>query len=228
MYYSLKNSIDRKVVGTIPQSNKVTEKITGGLSIKIREELSQLLERDDFPEHIPILNEVLLDSAAKVTDMIDTTYLSYDSGIIASVRMRMALSEMKFDNYKCFDALVTHNKREYPYSFFLLKDNRNSIDFTRSEFVVKDSLGGETIESKQFDSYSDYDQYRLKAAMKLHVVYPLKIVMLQELDIIRIPGEPLIFVSEKFKQIIDENKFTGMNIQHSGVEFVFDLSQRTI
>lgn len=222
MYFTLTYSIDRKKVGTIPQSNRITGKLTGGLSVALKEDLSKIINSPNFPENIKILQEILLDEEAKVTDWIRTTYLSEMIGIIISDRFHQKIKDIKIFNCKIYNSIITHKKREYPYWFYFQKDLRDYIVYPKSEFMVKKIFESEILEIKKLGSFEEHNTLGINESMKLNEIVPKTIYLNKNHDLIKLPHDPMLYISDKVKNIIEENKFSGMDIRPSNVDFIFE------
>ncbi len=212
MYYKLDYSINLQEVGHISQSSRLTGVASGGLSAEVHSYLKELQEKEDFPEEIPILKEILLEEDAKLTDYIHTTYLPYVLGILISERFKIELQQLNLTNYKFYEAKVTHKKKEYKYYFLLLKDCKSSIDYPESLFHIEKVVDSEVLYTKVFQNAEEQVQYAQKIIMELKLVTPGEIKLKEVLDIIRIPYTAQIYISEKVKKIIDTHKFSGMEI----------------
>ncbi len=222
MYFKLTNSIDTRKVGIIDQSSRLTGKVSGGLSMAIHSYLNELKDEKYFPEELPLVKEILLDEAAKVTDYIHTTYLPPSLGIIISERLKQEIEKFKITNYKFYEAVVTHKRREYPYYFLLLKDSEALIDYPQSMFNVTDVFEEENLDTKVFQSKEEQALYAQKSVMQgLQLVVPAEIKLTEELDMIRVPHTGRIHVSEKLKKNIDINKFSGMELKPVKTKYRF-------
>jgi hypothetical protein len=214
MFFKLSNSIDTKKVGVINQSSRLTGKVSGGLSVAIHSYINELKGNENFPEDIPILEEILLEEEAKVTDYIQVTYLPPTMGIVISERLKKEVEQLAITNYKFYEAVVTHKKREYPYYFLFLKDSGAVIDYPQSLFNVMDVFEEKILETKVFRNKEEQALYAQKIVMEgLQLIVPAEIKLTKYLDIVRVPYTGRIHISENLKNIIEKNKFSGMEVK---------------
>lgn len=135
------------------------------------------------------------------------------------------LKEYNISEFQCWNIDITHNKeiiRDYSL-FYLIKGIQDTIvDYKNSEFFIgnfnksKDNTSGKNVginnyyEYLKIKSFTDNDDNLFLYCNK--VVINLKNI---EFDLFRLINIPFggYFVSERLKNAIEQNRFTGMRFQ---------------
>lgn len=98
--------------------------------------------------------------------------------------------------------------------------SKNTTSMVRL-YTIQGWTGNEIFETRQFLTYEEHEACLTEETMNLRWVAPKKIFLSKELDIIRLPEDITIYISENVKEMIEKNKFTGVDIQPADVEFIF-------
>lgn len=212
-YYKLIESINTKEIGVYPQVIKT----------------NQALEIQEFGlgfnEHIQkqfILPEPILQNKARETTMISVTAINNNVFLVLKNYFIDFLKDFKIADFQSWKIYAYHKKQLVAYySLFHLSypSQKELIDFEKSRFKVKDSLNNISLE-KKFRNFHDYqtDWERLiwKGSVITFDILYLDFSMLN-LDLIRIINIDSIgigyYVSERLKNAIEEQKFTGFAFQ---------------
>ncbi|WGH75604.1 hypothetical protein P8625_00130 [Tenacibaculum tangerinum] len=209
-YFELKNSRDRKNVGVKPQSEE-------GVFGDIQQDFIPWEGRIDFDFMLP---EPYLEKKAKQVSLLDvafirTTFLVIDDDFLAF------LKEFEIGNHQHWKIKTWQNKKLiHNYNLFLMNDTKQDvyIDFSNSEFYSKKLGDWDNSSIQQPVLVNDYDEYvsekerlRKDQLMLLEKNVYLDLSKATE-DMFRIVNAPPggYFVSEKLKNAIEENGFTGM------------------
>ncbi|MEO1255552.1 MAG: hypothetical protein AAFY41_11830 [Bacteroidota bacterium] len=210
-FYKLNLTADEKIIGQYPQT-KIIEQGDFGLEKNIR--------LGHFGPIGELLNKPKLrfEDNALVTDAVDNIYLSYSLFLIISSDLLDLFIEFTLKSFKTYDVFISHRSKVFDYKLFHVDypSNDEFINFERSEFYIgkrgvppSDLL----VEIHHFEEY-------LKRQKQAKADYPgsnllCKKLMLDlsqcELDLFRLTVGPALgyFVSEKLKNVIETEGFTG-------------------
>tara|TARA_R110001583_G_scaffold60219_10_gene179040 strand:- start:938 stop:1618 length:681 start_codon:yes stop_codon:yes gene_type:complete len=215
-YYKLTHSIDRKIIGVFPQSE---ECFVGDI------------QKDFIPWEGPIdfdfkLPEPILEKKSKQTSYVRVVAISVRFLVVDNEFLNF-LKNYNIGNYQKWKIKTWQNEELIKkYNLFILNDTKQSeyIDFEKSDFLIgklgdwKDRSTRRPISIKNYDEYI-YKKEKLgkESLMLLHdkVTLDLKGV---NVDMFRIVNAPLggYYVSERLKNAIEENGFTGMEFKEVG------------
>lgn len=216
-YFKLTFSSNIKEVGRIPQSE---ECIMGD----IQQDFIPWQGRIDFNFKLPEPN---LEKKSKQTSFIKvvaipTTFLVIDDSLLTF------LQNFNIGNYQNWKINTWYDKQQLlkKYNLFVINDTKQSeyIDYSKSNFFSK-KLGDWNNTSVQKPVFvRDYNEYvhekellRKDKLMLLHSKVTFDLSKANE-DIFRIVNAPHAgyFISEKLKNEIEENGFTGMDFKEVG------------
>ncbi len=210
-YYKLDFSSNVKEVGKIPQSE---ECITIG---DIQQDFIPWQGKINFEFNLP---KPILEKKSKQTSYINVIAIPSFFIVINDELLNLlkTFNIGKYQNWKI--KTWQNNQLIEKYNLFLLNDTKQAeyIDYKKSSFYSK-KLGDWDNSSIQKPVFvENYDEYvsekellRKDKLMLLHRKVTLNLSKATE-DMFRIVNAPLggYFVSEKLKNVIEENGFTGM------------------
>ncbi|WGH75602.1 hypothetical protein P8625_00120 [Tenacibaculum tangerinum] len=208
-YFKLTFSNTIKELGKFPQSE---ECILGD----IQQDFIPLEGRIDFDFTLP---EPILEKKAKKTSYVKVVAIS--DFLVIDDDFLAFLKSFNIGNYQDWKIKTWQNKQLITnYNLFLINDTKQGsyIDFSNSEFYSKKLGDWDNSSIQQPVLVNNYDEYVFKQKelrkdqlMLLHRKVTLNLSKATE-DMFRIvnasPGG--YFVSEKLKNAIEENGFTGM------------------
>lgn len=209
-YYKLTTSSNIKEVGKIPQSE------TGNHG-DIQQDFMPWEGVIDFDFKLP---EPVLEKKAKTVSFLDVAFIR-STFLVIDDNLSSLFKNFNLGNYQEWKINTWQNKQLInKYNLFLLNDTKQSeyINYSKSEFYSK-KLGDWNNSSIQKPVFvKNYDEYvfekeklRKDKLMLLHKNVTLDLSKTNE-DMFRIINAPPggYFVSEKLKNAIEENGFTGM------------------
>lgn len=215
-YYILDLETDRKKVGKFPQVDTVE-----GLN-KEKLDFFYSLNSKRFPVTMPALQWFSFEKATKATDVIGNGYIDLGVGIFINEKFKTVIAQYTTVNVRYYKAEIKKAGQILSYFLLYILDSTESIDFHRSTFGAGDVLGRPTgIEFMVADSRKLEEKVQeLIETNKL--VIPISICLNQKLDLVRIPYEPSIFISEELKARLAEEKLTGFKVEETAVKFFID------
>lgn len=212
-YYKLSFSSNVKEVGKIPQSEEC-------LAGDVQQDFIPSEGKIDFDFKLPEPN---LEKKSKQTSFINVVaipsrFLVIDDELLNFLRV------FDIGNYQSWKINTWLDKKEiiHKYNLFLINDTKQDkyIKFNQSEFLIG-KLGDwkdlSVREPVKVENYSDYNDLRInlrKSKDKKRLRFSKILIDLSSAteDMFRIANVPPggYFVSEKLKNAITENGFTGM------------------
>lgn len=210
-YYNLTSHRDREVVGKKPQSE------TGNIG-DIQQDFMPWEGEIDFDFQLP---EPYLEKKAKQVSFLDVAFIRPWFLVIDDELLNL-FRTFNIGNFQSWKINSWVNKKEITekYNLFLINDTKQSqyINYSKSDFYSK-KLGDWNNSSIQKPVVvKDYDEYvfekeklRKDKLMLLHKNVTLNLSKATE-DMFRIVNAPPggHFVSERLKDAIEKNGFTGM------------------
>lgn len=210
---------ERKEVGKYPQVETVANLTKGKLDSFYN------LPSEYFPEIMADLNSFSFEREAKATDLVSNAYIRLNIGVLINERLKSIIDQHAVANARYFQAAITKDKKIHPYFFLYILDCIESSDFPKSVFGVGDALR----RPRQGRAFSVANNDELKEKVRVFVatsdedcLIPLQIFLKQPLDIVRVPYETGIFISERLKMRLEEAKTTGVRLKETGVRFEID------
>lgn len=214
-YYWCKESINTSEIGIYPQA----------LSAKNILDFNEFRFGVDEPVQRQFtLPEPILQSRAKETTHISVVSIDYSVFLVLKNYFIEFLKDFKIADFQSWNIDVHHKKQIVKdYSLFHLSypSQKEIVDFEKSKFeinedwVMRNTIG----EVVKFYNYEDY-----LAQLKKHTTPPFLLAhelvldfSKQENDILRLANMPMTglgyYVSERLKNAIEEQKFTGFAFQ---------------
>lgn len=204
-YYPIRNSLETKVVGRkYPQL-----------------ECNNLVYAHAIPIHGSCKKQIKLSfnlaKGAKITDVLSTFAISA-CGFIVSERLKELLKDFNLERHEYIPTEIISGENKYKYFFlhFFGEDMIHCLDYQRSIFRVVE-WGFKDLGTKSFDSFDSLKEY-IKKDKDNFLMMPLEHVVLKEvfkeLDLFSIPQfANEMYVSEKLKAIIANEKITGFSFE---------------
>ncbi|MEE9379018.1 MAG: hypothetical protein V3V33_13380 [Candidatus Lokiarchaeia archaeon] len=213
-YYNLISSRNRKEVGKKPQSET-------GSQGDIQQDFMPWEGKIDFDFKLP---EPFLEKKAKQVSFLDVAFIHSYRFLVLDDSLLSLFKDFNIGNYQNWKINVWQNKLLIEkYNLFLINDTKQGeyIDFSKSEFYSKklgdwnNSSVQKPIFVKDYDEYvSEKEELRKDKLMLLHKKVTLNLSKTNE-DMFRIINAPPggYFVSEKLKNAIEENGYTGIEFK---------------
>ena len=167
------------------------------------------------------LHKFKMESTARITQFISSRYLRLN-GFFLNKICKNKLKKFSLD-HACFFSSTAFQGGDPIEMFFLNIPHTKLIDYSKSSFTLDEMIpafrtGGQPVNIK---SYTDHllkaDQQVKKDAMIS--ILPLKMFLIKETDIFRLPASNKIYVSDKIKAAFDES--SGAVFNQCKVDFKF-------
>lgn len=217
-YFKLTIETDRKKVGEYPQVD-----IVKNIPKDIYDDFSNL-SVEFFPDNPPDLNYFCFKREAKITDLISNGYIDLSTGLFINERLKSIVDQYKLFNVQYYEANIKKDQKIYLYFYLHILESNEYIDFPQSIFGVGDPLG-----RPQGPTFKVNDLFGLTEKMNGFVannnfdyVIPLSIFLKQKIDLVRVPFEPSLFISEELITRFIKDKITGFNVEETTVKFFID------
>lgn len=211
-YYNLKSSRNRKEVGIKPQSQ------TGNIG-DVQQDFMPWEGKIDFDFQLP---EPFLEKKAKNVSFLDVAFIHPYRFLVIDDEFLNFLKDFSIEEFQYWKINTWVNKKETidKYNLFLINDTKQEeyIDFSKSEFYSKKLGDWNNSSPLKLVFVKDYEEYvfekeklRKDKLRLLHKKVTLNLSNTTE-DMFRIINAPPrgYFVSEKLKNAIVENGFTGL------------------
>lgn len=204
MYYTLGASAEPKTNGCYPQivlADYSKEEFVYSLSL---DELWDEEIKFDFFK----FNDKFID-----TDFCTIGHFNATSGIVVSEKVKSMLEQVikdgyKFTTHRFFPFIIPNTAISKNYYFLQILDSKELIDYSNT--IFKNLLTEEQVTIK---SHSNHD-------VELD---PLKVQLRKNLDLFKHPYDIEIFISERLKDLIEQNKFTGYEDLRAFSSSVYEL-----
>lgn len=215
-YYNLTSSRNRKEIGKKPQSE------TGNQG-DIQQDFMPWEGKIDFDFKLP---EPYLEKRAKQVSFLDVAFIHPYQFLVLDDSLLSFLKKFNLGSYQDWKINTWQNKELIKkYNLFLLNDTKQDqyINFSESEFLIgklgdwRDRTIRKPVDIK---SYTDYvylknDLRKTKDKKRLRNNKVVLDLSNTTEDMFRLVNAPLggYFVSEKLKNAIEKNGFTGMDFK---------------
>lgn len=160
-------------------------------------------------------------ASAKLTDILSATMLG-GSGLFISEKFKSLLELFRISDHNFFQAQINHKGTTYDnyYWLHLMSDLRKFIDYKHSEFFARVSNFTYN-ENLHFESTEDTIEFYNKID-KFHTLQARKLVFKPDcqldFDLFYISNfDKNIYISERLKNAILDNKITGASIVRSDI-----------
>jgi hypothetical protein len=177
--------------------------------------------RISLPQTNPDLRFLLLDKAAKITDVISTVMLSM-TGLLISEKVKNLLNKYKLPEHRYYEAYVLDqvNNVEYKYYWLQMVVNYDLryLDISKSSFVIATTSIIKTPPIPiEIASYEDYREKQSKMSSK-QIIKVSRATLNSGCneDIFKIPGLTNSWIiSDVLKESLIKNKITGVTIRET-------------
>ncbi|MCT4615119.1 MAG: hypothetical protein N4A49_09635 [Marinifilaceae bacterium] len=214
-YFYLSHSTDINTVGEFEQISSESLSVD---EIKLFNKIK--LNRTSFIDKFPVtLNLNLCPNAIK-TDVLSFSHISMNTGFIINSRALEIIEQHSCENYRLHDLKINYLTELY--SFINVIEDSNNIDFKNSVFVRSSLLGLDS--SKQqlnnINSISDFYNKNIEIQKNLpgSVLCFKKLVLNKKIDLIRLPGNSRILISEELKKEFLTKRISGIDFKLCNIE----------
>ena len=216
-FYTLTNSTDYVEVGDWMQIEEV---------YKYKDENYgdyQSFRHDSDLEKLPNKLQFEFQESANITDFVSNSLLQGGpnmnqnaKGLFSNFKIG---GEYKYINIQCYQ-----KRRKHDYFFFLLRELKDLISYPKSIFDINVILAQELGELVSFQNYKEYkmkfDEVTLGKGIK--TIYARKLIVTENVDILRPPGTNEIIVSEDVKNEYEKLKLNGIEFEPATCRIVVD------
>lgn len=215
-YFQISNSINRDEVGAIPQIDSTLS----GLKRKDIQGLEAItMQAFEFPSDIPTLKELQLEPDALLTDMLHTSFLSDQNGILISPPMRSIFEKFRLSNGQFYDAVVYDQAgKKHPYYFYFYIAAPELINYKDSKFEITDLIDVGNGKPVALSSFQDQVSCKRKIGPGKSI-RACQIRLLEISDLFKLPMTGQLFISEQLKKALLSARITGMATNPSSIEF---------
>ena len=203
MYYSISCSTEKDIGRTYPQLHCLTQPYAHSLSAW------------EFPHFVPKLI-FELHKSSKLTDVLSNAATG-GSGFIVSKKLKELLESFTLMNHKYYDAKIITKKDEVNYYWLHLCEPNltKQLDYDKTEFYETKYEFRETkikIESYEHYKYLKSLDKDAKFGVDMENIF-VNGDFNEQLDLFTfLPFSNKIFISEKLKKAMQENKITGLKL----------------
>ena len=173
-------------------------------------------------DFLPNLKSFHLDPETSVTDIIRQGYI-FTAGLLVSNPLYESIKNFVLQPYEAYEAEVVYQDACLNYYWIhITKILEGEIDFEKSEFIQSDPKGNNY--TKKFLNQEDLDRkckelvFNISGKITAKKIIFIPETPLYDLFFIRLTSD-LIFISERMKDCLLRNQFTGFEIMPSSVLF---------
>ena len=217
-YYQISHTTDTQFVGSFEQVKKLTITVDKA----VNDQFDALkLSRAEFLDNLPPLDKFVLEKKALVTDVISNWFLSMNVGFIVSNKCKKLLEESNLALHRIHEVKIKGIPDTPPYFFIYLIEDAGQINYENSLFHKTNLFGIKKSDPIEISSYQDFHESNYKIqidepGMKLTFA---KVFINNDSDMLRLPGSPNIYISERLKKQFEDNKITGLSYMPSIIPF---------
>ncbi|GEM_PF-3001254 len=178
--------------------------------------------RSEHPKKMPDLCSFKIAEEAITTDILSSIFLSMNNGFLISDKAINILNSFAINEHKLFNARVDGISGSYSYLF--LPEEREYIDYSKSEFIKTNLLGIKKGGVNGITSYNFFTETNIhiqKTEPGSRLSFD-RVILTKELDVLRLPGDSRILISEKLKRALEQEEITGLNYKLSGSNITSD------
>ena len=216
-YFELGKSVDPKELG-VDDLYQVTD-IEGGYTVDTLDDYA-FLSRQKLAESLPNLERFILTKDAKATDILSNMFLKLSNGLFVNDKVKAILDTISVANARLHKSSIQYDKETLHYYFYHIVESPGLIDYEKSEFYITDVLGLKKLDSIKFKSAQEYYDKceELGGGYVLHESVKLK----KGYDLFRLPWKIDLCISGRLRELLIENKVTGIEIKPSKIQFFLD------
>ncbi len=222
-YFQISHETDDKEVGVYEQIKELAIPTPRS----VREKYYDLDEsRKSFLENLPSLSVFKLASKAKITDVLSCLFLSMNVGFIASKKCSNLIKKSNLTNHQFHSAKIIGIPDDLEYQFFYLIEETQKINYKKSVCCKTDLFGTEEGEPIEISSIDDFwrNNIAIQQAEPGSKLSFMEVYLCEQLDILRLPGNSRIFISEKLKNQFEVNQVSGVVYKPSKIRFAIEKS----
>jgi hypothetical protein len=224
-YYIFKPAIDTPETGSVfPQ----VQKMRPGYNYQATNSVHALSrEVEHLPEYSPDLDYFVVNSKAKLTDLLSVA-VAY-GGFLISPKLKELLEKFNLPAHKFFPAKVSYKTRMYDYYWVhVICDLTNDVDYMHSTFFIyhnySQNLGFITVSSKE-DLLRKKEKLKKDNPDKTVTIWAEKIffqpTVINDLDLFQIGlFNSDYYISQKLKEEIINSKILGVSITDANNLFI--------
>ena len=212
-YYFLEESCNKDVGRNFPQSIA----LQSGYDPGIENGLNKLMNCvNQLPDFEPTIDNVVLATYAKLTDVISTAYFNHLVGKLVNQRTLDVFLQQEMPPHKVYPVSVVYKDKHYQYYWLhIISNEHNLINFKRSKYMRTSALGGKIGEISIL-SYNDYIKEVERGYQGSSIEFELLYLYSRKmnLDIFK-TGAGLFnfFITGKFKSALEANEITGLTFR---------------
>ena len=178
-----------------------------------------------IPEGID-MHKFKADDNAKITDLMSSLFFA-SQGFFVSNQLNEILNSFILSNVKVYDTSIFFKESVLKYQFLDFIRTSDIVDFSNTKFIGDHSsplmrIGGEKISVLSFEDYKEKGRLLRNEKGVAFELIPVRVVLNYSSDMLQFPFSGLKYVSEKFKQKIEEEKLTGVVFEDTDIEFYLD------
>ena len=213
-YFRLKNSILRKEVGFMFQTNGfIDEESAHGPNSRIN------MEYDKFPKFVPDLR-FQLHEKSKLTDIVNASNINA-IGFLMNTRTRDIFEQCNLPEHKFYrSSILDHDEISHLYYWMhIISNDYRMVDFSQSIFRISKLLHPQNLDdltSVQISSLYDFKQVEKKISLQYEfiIIDTLYVNDQNHYDMIHFGNIDIntVFISEKLANLLKKEKITGITI----------------
>lgn len=219
MYYQLRHNTNFNIVGNYPQINRLTCEENKDI---LHQYQTLGVSRREFLNPLPPLDCFRFGEEAEITDAISNKYFSANVGFLASKKLLELLKNCILPNIQFHDSKIRDiiGTGSLDYTFCYIIEEQEHIEYSQSVFKKTDFLlmdASDAIEVNSFEHFHqlNHEIQKTEPGFKLTCV---EISLTKPLDIVRLPGDSALFISEKFQEVLIEHNISGFDFKKSKVQ----------
>lgn len=221
MYYSIRHSLNTKIIGKFFQSEDILHNYGNIENPKLLNNI--YFEKIDFEPLVPI---PILHKKAKITDLISCVNATSGGQLIISEKLKKIIEKYRKDGIQYFKTSVIKDNIKYN-DFFIInmfEFNTQDIDFVKSKVCVRvnKQLGGTEIKILEVNTLENFMTYVNHYKEKMEIV-TLENVFLKDIkleDFFQLGFGVKHIVSYKLKKEIEDAGCTGIEFQPIELSYI--------
>ena len=208
-YYFLIESSGREIGSNFPQSTSMEN-----CDLDCNNGVYELMKSaKELPNFDPDIGNVVVESYAKLTDIISTAYFNQFLGKLLNQRALDVFLSHKIPMHKVYPVTVIYKGQNYAYYWLHIVSNEYAlINFSKSKFIKTSPIGRKTGDIS-IKSHSDYIEEQNKGyqgySINFEQLFLDKHAIKHDLFSIK-DGLSEIFVSNRLKEALEANGVTGL------------------
>jgi hypothetical protein len=216
-YFRIAHETEYNEIGVYEQINELTIPTTKS----IREKYHDLdKNRKEFLPQLPSLAYFKITENAKITDVLSNIFFSMNVGFLASERCMNIIKKFNMTNHQFHFSKISGIPDDHKYYFFYLIEESQQINYNKSECCNTDFIGTKLSDPINISSYKEFTSTNIEIQKTRPGILSFTDVCLKnKLDILRLPGDSEIHISERLKNNLEDNNITGVFYKKAKVSF---------